>query len=127
MHIKTSSQEHELLDLLSQYEDEDKSGTGGYLTLPSSSSSTSYQPLSIESHSPMDAVYRAMATRMAEEEQTQRIMIVLNEMKPTYPGKTSKELKMVLEEVGARWGEGSRSSGRRGCIVLLHVHLFWRT
>lgn len=41
-----------------------------------------------------------MATRMAEEEQTQRIMIVLNEMKPTYPGKTSKELKMVLEEVG---------------------------
>lgn len=94
-------QEHELLDLLSQYEDEEQSGTGSYLTAPSSSSSTSYQPLSMEYHSPMDAVYRAMAARMAEEEQTQRIMITLNEMKPTYPGKTTKELKIVFDEVCA--------------------------
>ena len=47
----------------------------------------------------MDAVYKAMAARVAEEEQTQRTMIALNEMKPTYPGKTAKQLSTVLEEV----------------------------
>lgn len=47
----------------------------------------------------MDAVYRAMATRVAEEEQTQRIMIALNGMKPTYPGKSREEVVTVLEEV----------------------------
>lgn len=58
-----------------------------------------YQPLSIESSSPMDAVYKAMAARVAEEEQTQRTMIALNEMNPSYPGKTNKEVKAVLDEV----------------------------
>lgn len=53
----------------------------------------------MESSNPMDAVYRAMATRVAEEEQTQRIMIALNGMKPTYPGKSREEVVTVLEEV----------------------------
>ena len=59
-----------------------------------------YQPLSIqESSSPMDAVYAVMAARVAEEEQTQRTMIALNEMKPSYPGKGAEEVKTVLDEV----------------------------
>ena len=47
----------------------------------------------------MDAVYAVMAARVAEEEQTQRTMIALNEMKPSYPGKQQEEVKRVLDEV----------------------------
>ena len=47
----------------------------------------------------MDAVYAVMAVRVAEEEQTQRTMIALNEMKPSYPGKQHEEVKKVLDEV----------------------------
>ena len=47
----------------------------------------------------MDAVYAVMAARVAEEEQTQRTMIALNEMKPNYPGKQQEEVKKVLDEV----------------------------
>ena len=45
---------------------------------------------------PQDVV---MAARLAEEEQTQRTMIALNEMTPSYPGKSSTELHKVLDEV----------------------------
>lgn len=83
--------------MLSQYEDEDK-GSGGFVP-PTCSSGFTYQPLSIECSSPMDAVYRAMAARVAEEEQTQRTMIALNDMRPAYPGKSSKQLNAVLEQV----------------------------
>lgn len=93
------------MDLLSQYEDEGRGNTG---FMPVGYGAFSYQPLSIEnSSSPMDAVYKAMAARVAEEEQTQRTMIALNEMKPTYPGKNAKQLNTVLEEVSiihAHWG-----------------------
>ena len=41
-----------------------------------------------------------MAARLAEEEQTQRTMVALNEMKPSYPGRSSTDLQRVLEEVG---------------------------
>ncbi len=58
-----------------------------------------YQPLSIECRSPMDAVYKAMAARVAEEEQTQRIMIALNDMKPAYPGKSISEVEAAVNEV----------------------------
>lgn len=92
--ISLSIQEYELLDLLSQYEDEERGGVG---FLPVASSIT-YQPLSIECSS-MDAVYKAMASRVAEEEQTQRTMIALNEMKPAYPGKSNKELQSILDQV----------------------------
>ena len=47
----------------------------------------------------MDAVYAVMAARVAEEEQTQRTMIALNEMKPSYPGKPTEEVKKALDEV----------------------------
>ena len=50
----------------------------------------------------MDAVYAVMAARVAEEEQTQRTMIALNEMKPNYPGKGAEEVKTVLDEVWTR-------------------------
>ena len=40
-----------------------------------------------------------MAARLAEEEQAQRTMIALNEMTPSYPGKSSTELQKVLDEV----------------------------
>ena len=96
-----------MLELLSQYEDEDGGSIGG--RIPSSASchvfrpttrGVAYQPLSIqESSSPMDAVYAVMAARVAEEEQTQRTMIALNEMKPSYPGKQHEEVKTVLDEV----------------------------
>lgn len=45
---------------------------------------------------PQDVV---MAARLAEEEQAQRTMIALNEMTPSYPGKSSTELQRVLDEV----------------------------
>ena len=107
-------QEHELLELLSQYEDEDGSSTGSSFgrCVPSSVScpmfrpstrGVVYQPLSIqESSSPMDAVYAVMAARVAEEEQTQRTMIALNEMKPSYPGKQPEEVKKALDDVSKK-------------------------
>ena len=47
-----------------------------------------------------DSVYAVMEARVAEEEHTQRTMIALNEMKPSYPGKQSQEVQRILEEVG---------------------------
>ena len=96
-----------MVDLLSQYEEEE---TGSSSDSPYASSqfcrpSTSatylnYQPLSVQdSCSPMDAMYAVMAARVAEEEQTQRTMIALNEMKPSYPSKTQEEVQKVLDEV----------------------------
>lgn len=94
-----SWQEHELVDLLSQYEDQERSGLSHTQMVSPRTSHTYSQPPSVESHSPMDAVHRAMAARVAEEEQTQRVMIELNEMKPSYPGKTNLEVQTVLDEV----------------------------
>jgi len=61
-----------------------------------------FQPLSLETNNPMDAVYRVMAARVAEEEHTQRIMICLNDTRPSYPGKTNEETARVLEMVSTR-------------------------
>ena len=47
----------------------------------------------------MDAMYAVMAARVAEEEQAQRVMMALNEMKPSYPLKSTEEVKKVLDEV----------------------------
>lgn len=94
-----------MLELLSQYEDEERGGTKIVSVLSSTYcpvrpvSSLAYQPLSMESGSHTDAVYKVMAARVAEEEQTQRTMIALNEMKPTYPGKQEDELEEVLKKV----------------------------
>ncbi len=88
------------MNLLSQYEGEERSGISSQAT--SSTATPSYmafQPLSLETNNPMDAVYRVMAARVAEEEHTQRIMIALNEMKPSYPGKTAEESTKDLEIV----------------------------
>jgi len=46
-----------------------------------------------------------IAARLAEEEQTQRTMIALNEMRPSYPGRSSTDLQRVLEEVGVACDE----------------------
>jgi len=48
---------------------------------------------------PLSSQDVVMAARLAEEEQTQRTMIALNEMTPSYPGKSSTELQKVLDEV----------------------------
>ena len=64
-----------------------------------SAASVAYQPLSMETSHPMDSVYKAMAARVAEEEQTQRTMIALNDMKPAYPGKTPRELAGALGQI----------------------------
>ena len=53
-----------------------------------------------DSHSPMDTMYAVMAARVAEEEQAQRMMMSLNDTKPSYPLKTREEVHRVLEEVG---------------------------
>ena len=97
------------MDLLSQYEGEERAS----IVPPFSSSSSvltphsyiAYQPLSLETNTPMDAVYRVMAAHVAEEEQTQRTMITLNDMKPFFPGKLPEEVNMVLNRVSAL-GEG---------------------
>lgn len=47
----------------------------------------------------MDAVYKVMAARVAEEEQTQRTMIALNETKISYPGKGNEVLNQAITEV----------------------------
>lgn len=94
--------EHELMELLSQCEDEEK-GLYSPSWLAQRSSVTCYQPLSAvqQSSLPMDSVYAVMEARVAEEEHTQRTMIALNEMKPSYPGKQSQEVQRILEEVKA--------------------------
>ncbi len=53
-----------------------------------------------------------MASRVAEEEQTQRVMIALNDMRPFYPGKKEEEIRTILDEV--RKGEGEREREREG-------------
>ena len=40
-----------------------------------------------------------MAARVAEEEQVQRTMIALNDMKPFYPGRQSEEVCSVVDRV----------------------------
>lgn len=100
MHIILSLQEHELVDLLSRYEDEEPGGWSDSPSRPSRSNPhLNYQPLSVQGHcSPMDTMYTVMAARVAEEEHTQRTMIALEEMKPAYPLKTHEEVQAVLDE-----------------------------
>ncbi len=40
-----------------------------------------------------------MAAREYEEEQTQRTMLSLNTLEPSYPGKNKKEIEKIIEEV----------------------------
>ena len=40
-----------------------------------------------------------MAAREYEEEQTQRTMLSLNSLQPSYPGKDGEEVKRIIEEV----------------------------
>lgn len=40
-----------------------------------------------------------MAAREYEEEQTQRTMLSLNALEPSYPGKKTEEVKSVIQEV----------------------------
>lgn len=47
----------------------------------------------------MGDMYKVMATRLHEEEQTQRMMVALKEMSPFYPGKSQAEVHSVLEQV----------------------------
>ena len=47
----------------------------------------------------MGDMFRVMAARLHEEEQTQRTMVALKEMTPFYPGKTQAEVHSVLEQV----------------------------
>ena len=42
-----------------------------------------------------------MAARVSKEEQTQRVMIALNETKPSYPGRTDEEIGTLLDKVSA--------------------------
>ena len=39
-----------------------------------------------------------MAARVYEEEQTQRTMLSLNALEPTYPGKKDDEVKGIVKE-----------------------------
>lgn len=90
------------MDLLSQYEYQEQHGPDSPPRLSYIRPATShYQPLSVaDSHSPMDTMYAVMAARVAEEEQVQRMMMSLNDTKPSYPLKTQDEVHRVLEEVG---------------------------
>lgn len=47
----------------------------------------------------MEEMFKVMAARLHEEEQTQRTMVALNEMAPFYPGKSQAEVHAVLEQV----------------------------
>ena len=60
-------------------------------------STASFQ--SLADSNPMGDMFRVMAARLHEEEQTQRTMVALNEMAPFYPGKTQAEVHSVLERV----------------------------
>jgi tubulin polyglutamylase TTLL7 len=136
--------EPELLDLLSQYEDE-----GGRATPPWHSgfsrrpSTTSFQSLALEDSNPMGDMFRVMAARLHEEEQTQRTMVALKEMTPFYPGKSQAEVHSVLEQIhenfsthatnmGAFWLVTLNNSQRKQLLApvreavrcLLHSH--WR-
>ena len=118
--IVRDMKEHELLDLLSQFED-DENGTipslhpvsprttcdnhvistrhhmtQGFSRRPSTSS---LQSTALEESNPLGDMFKVMAARLHEEEQTQRTMVALNEMAPFYPGKTQTEVHAVLERV----------------------------
>lgn len=59
-----------------------------------------YQPLSVQdSRSPMHAMYAVMAARVAEEEQVQRVMMSLNDTRPTYPLKSEEEVQRVFNDL----------------------------
>lgn len=62
-------------------------------------STSSLQSPALEESNPLGDMYKVMAARLHEEEQTQRTMVALNEMAPFYPGKTEAEVHTVLERV----------------------------
>ena len=49
--------------------------------------------------SPQEAAFDAMAAREQEEERTQRVMLALNSLNPSYPGKENEDVKRILDEV----------------------------
>lgn len=140
--------EKDLLELLSQYESDERFGglptTSQSLSDTASSSLKSIQPLSFYESSPMEAELRAMAEREHEEEQTQRTMLALNGLGFSYPGKDKDEVKKVVEEVQSDWQNNRSAVGtfwlhtldstkRKQLLIpmremvrnLLHTH--WRT
>lgn len=46
-----------------------------------------------------EAAFDAMAAREQEEERTQRVMLALNSLNPSYPGKENEDVKRILNEV----------------------------
>ena len=46
-----------------------------------------------------EAASAAMAARELEEERTQRVMLALKRLNPSYPGKETVEIKRILTEV----------------------------
>ncbi|CAI8057811.1 hypothetical protein GBAR_LOCUS31480 [Geodia barretti] len=91
-------EEPELLEILSQCEDEDSPLLPTRLLVRRPSTSC-VQPLALEDSSPLGDMFQVMAARLHEEEQTQRTMVSLREMAPFYPGKSQTEVQAVLERV----------------------------
>ena len=62
-----------------------------------------------------EAEMNAMAAREHEEEQTQRTMLALNALHPSYPGKNGDDIKMVLEKVS-----GLNTAWRHAYFIQIH-------
>ncbi len=87
-----------MVDLLSQYEDQDH--CPGDFPIRPPTTNHFHRPLSVtDTRSPVDSMHAVMAARVAEEEQAQRVMMSLNDTKPSYPLRTQEEVGRVLEEV----------------------------
>jgi hypothetical protein len=98
--------EKELLDLLSQYETEEKFScvptnvSWLHDAVPYTTGSlASFQPSIYYDSSPREVEMNVIAAREHEEEQTQRTMLALNTLRPSYPGKSGEDVKAIIEKV----------------------------
>ena len=100
MQINTCTHIHIIIVIYTCMQSHTHSHTTSQHIRPSTSTPISYQPLSmVDSSTPRDTIYTVMAARVAEEEQVQRTMIALNDMKPFYPGRQSEEVCSVVDRV----------------------------
>jgi tubulin polyglutamylase TTLL7 len=102
--------EKELLDLLSQYETEEKFScvptnvSWLHDAVPYTTGSlASFQPSIYYDSSPREVEMNVIAAREHEEEQTQRTMLALNTLRPSYPGKSGEDVKAIIEKIQSDW------------------------
>ena len=65
-----------------------------------------------------------MAAREYEEEQTQRTMLSLNTLEPSYPGKNKKEIEKIIQEVSVH---DSCIHVTSSCVMYVYMYNYIHT